>query len=55
MTDVAGVQNEFRRFGEGINLVHCSLQRRDHIRIGGLIEAHMAVADLDKAQPALLI
>src|SRR5207245_5329643 len=34
------------------DFVHRSLQRAGHIRIGGLIESHVAVADLYEAQLA---
>ena len=36
--------------GQPIDLVDRRLQRRDHIRIGRLVESHVAVADLDKAE-----
>src|SRR5689334_6095341 len=50
MTDVAGVQNELRRVGKGIYLVHGGLERGNHIRICGLVESHVAIADLNETQ-----
>src|SRR5690242_6269029 len=44
--DVSGMKNELGGFGEGVNLVHSSFQRRYYIWIRRLIEAHVAVADL---------
>src|SRR5579872_5214621 len=50
MADIASVQNELRLFGESVNLIHRSLQGGNHVWVRRLIEAHVAVADLRKAQ-----
>src|SRR6266496_111127 len=52
MADVAGVQHEFRCRRQSIDFVHRGLQRAGHVGIGGLIESHVAVADLYEAQLA---
>src|SRR5438874_13757984 len=50
MTDVAGVQKELGRNRQSVNLVHGGLQRSGNVWIRGLVEAHVAVADLREAQ-----
>src|ERR1700683_1310346 len=50
MADVPGMQQEVRRRGWRVGLVCGGLQRSHHIWIGGLVEAHVAVADLNKAE-----
>src|SRR5581483_6433861 len=52
MADVAGVQDEAWLSGQSVDLVLRRLQRGHNIRIGCLVEAHVAVTDLDKAQLA---
>src|SRR6516162_9290235 len=53
VADVSGMQDEAWLGGQSIDLIHGYLQRSRDIRIGRLVEAHMAVTDLDKAQLAL--
>src|SRR5271165_1215459 len=50
MADIAGMQHEFRGPRQSINLVHRRLQGRRHIRVGRLVETHVTVADLNKAE-----
>src|SRR5438445_6283303 len=50
MADVARVQKERGLLGKGIDFVHSGLQRTDHIGIGRLVESHVAVTDLHKAE-----
>src|SRR5579859_3844685 len=52
MADVTGVQNELRRIGQGVDLVHGGLERADDVRIRRFVEAHVAIADLHKTQPS---
>src|SRR5579864_3004950 len=51
--DIAGVKNEARLRRQGIDLVDRRFQRSCNISVGRLVESHMAVTDLDKAQIAL--
>lgn len=53
MADVAGVEYELGRRGQSIDFVDSGLQCSDHVWIRGLIESHVAVADLDKAKFSL--
>ena len=50
MADVAGVQQKFRRIGQSPDFFHGGFQRSSDILIGGLVESHVAVADLHKLQ-----
>ena len=50
MGDVASVQNEFRRMRQGVDLIDSGFQRGNHVRICGLVESHVAVADLNKTE-----
>src|ERR1700730_12104022 len=50
MADVARVQQEFRRLCQPIDFVHGRLQGPNHVRIGWLVEAQVAVADLYEAE-----
>ena len=50
MTDVPSVQKEFGLLGKSIDLIHGSFQCGDHVRIGRLVETHVAVADLYEAE-----
>ena len=54
MRDVAGMNDEGRLHRQRVDLVDRFLERADGIRIGGLVEADMAVADLQECQPARL-
>src|SRR5947209_14424435 len=53
MSDVTRVENEARLFWKSVDLCHRRLQRANHVRISGLVEPHMAVTDLDKAELTL--
>src|SRR5271170_3406920 len=53
MADVAGVQNESRRGGQGIDLVDRCLQGTYDVGVCRFVEAHVAVADLDEGKVAL--
>ena len=44
------MQNEFWRSWQRIDLVNRGFQCGDHIGIRGLIESHVAIADLREAQ-----
>src|SRR5437588_6361595 len=50
MADIAGVQNKIRLLWKSIDLVHRSLQCCDHVGIGGLVESHVAVANLHETE-----
>src|SRR6476659_6929895 len=50
MGEVTRVQNEFWRVRQGIDLVDRGPQRGNHIRIRRLVEPHVTVADLYKAE-----
>ncbi len=50
MTDVAGMQHELWRFAQTIDLLHGRFQRPGNIGISGLVESHVAVADLHEAE-----
>src|SRR5205823_12593580 len=52
MADVSGVQQEFWRRGQSIDFVDGRFQGGGDIRVGGLVEAHVAVADLYEAKLA---
>src|SRR5208282_436571 len=54
VADVARVQQKLGLAGQSVDLVHRRLQGRNYIRIGGLIESHVAVADLYKAEVSAL-
>ena len=51
MGDVAGVDHERRLFRHRLDLVDGLLQRAERIGIGRLVEADMAVADLQERHP----
>ena len=55
MRDVAGVQHELGRNGQRVDLRDRGLQRSNHVGIRGLVEAHVAVADLHEAEFALSV
>jgi hypothetical protein len=50
MRQVASVQYEIRRGGEGIDLGNGLLQGGNYIRVGRLVKTDVAVADLDEAE-----
>src|SRR5437764_1586687 len=50
MADVSSVQNEGRRHGQSIDLLYGGFESAHHIRIGRFVKAHVAVADLHKAE-----
>src|SRR5579863_6550254 len=50
MADVAGVNEEGRLDGQAVDPGDCGLQRADDIRVGLLVKADVAVADLDEVQ-----
>src|ERR1700675_503681 len=50
LTQNAGVNDEIRFVGHGIDLVDCRLQSGGDVRIRWLVETDVAVADLDKAE-----
>src|ERR1700712_2022147 len=50
MGDVAGVNHERRFYGHRLDLVNGFLERTDCVRISRLVEADMAVADLQECQ-----
>ena len=50
VADITGVKEKFRERRQRIDFIDCRLQRSHHVRIGGLVEAHVAVADLHEAQ-----
>ena len=52
MGDVAGVEEEVGRGGQGVDLVDGELQGAGYVLVGGLVEADVAVADLDEAEEA---
>jgi hypothetical protein len=55
MRDVAGVNEEGRLHRRCLDLVDRFLKRADGVGIGRLVEADMAVADLQERQPARLL
>ncbi len=54
MADVAGVQDEGGRDRQRIDFVYGGLQGADNVRIRRFVEPHVAVADLDEAEVALV-
>src|SRR6202040_130619 len=50
LTQIAGVNNEIRRVGHGIDLVDRRLQGSGDIRIRRLVKTDVTVADLNKAE-----
>src|ERR1700685_1524246 len=50
MADVAGVQQEVWRRRQRVDFIYGCLESSHNIRIGRLVEAHVAVADLNKAE-----
>jgi hypothetical protein len=52
MAQIAGVNDEFRRFREGVDFVDGRGEGGANVGIGGLVEAHVAVADLHKGKLA---
>ena len=50
LSNVARVQHKVRRPGHGVDLVYGELQGSGHILVGGLVEADVAVADLNEAE-----
>ena len=50
MAYIAGVQEQVRRNRKCVDLVERQLQRPSHILVRGLVEADVAVADLDEAE-----
>src|SRR5258708_21252887 len=58
MRQVAGVNDKLGCGGQRVDFVHRRLQCRSDVRMGGLVEACMAVADLDEAEisfPAMCV
>ena len=53
MTDIAGMNDELRRMRKRVDFVYGGLQRGGDIRIRGLVESDMAIADLDEVKFAL--
>src|SRR5580704_16462003 len=53
MTDIAGVQKELRSHRQRIDFLDRRVECSHDIWIGGFVEAHVAVADLDKAEVTL--
>src|SRR6516164_2837005 len=54
MGDVAGVDDERRGCRHRVDLGDRLLERAERVRVGGFVEADMAVADLQKCEPARL-
>ena len=52
--EIAGVDDEIRHGRAGVDLVERELQRCGDVGVGGLVEADVAVADLDKGEVGLL-
>ena len=52
VADVAGVQHEGRLWPQGLDSLDGQAERAGDVGVGGLVEADMAVADLDEAEPA---
>jgi hypothetical protein len=50
LTKIAGVDDEVRFVGHGVDLVDCDLERSRNVWIGRLVEADVAVADLHKGE-----
>src|SRR5690348_5886155 len=50
MADVACVQNEYRGDGQPVDFFNGRLQRGGDVGIRGLVEAHVAIADLHEAE-----
>ena len=50
VADISRMQQELRRPRKPIDFVHCGFQRSRHVRVGRLVESHVAVADLHEAQ-----
>ena len=53
MRQVAGVDQEIRSCGSGIDLAQCSLERGSDVGVRWLVEADVAVADLDEGEVGL--
>src|SRR5258708_29901428 len=53
MADVPGVEHELGRRRQGIDLVDSRFKGGSHVRIGRLVEPHVAVADLNEAEVSL--
>src|SRR6185295_12407812 len=53
MTNVAGMDDKEWGIWQGVDLRDCLLQRRGYIFVRFFVEAHVAVANLDKAQGSL--
>jgi hypothetical protein len=51
MRDVAGMDHERRLYRQHPDLVDALVERAERIRIGGQVETHMAVADLQEGEP----
>src|SRR5436305_14552945 len=54
MSDIAGVDHEGRFYRHRLDFADRLLERADRVGIGRLVEADMAVADLQEAQPGRL-
>src|ERR1700733_15637102 len=50
LTQIAGMNNEIRCVRHGVDFVDRRLQSSGDVRIGWLVKADVAVADLDKAE-----
>src|SRR5271168_5318646 len=48
--DVAGVEHEFRSDGQSVDAIDGDLKRGGDVRVRGLVEAEVAVADLGKGE-----
>src|SRR5262249_974002 len=55
MREIPGVQNKLRLTPHPVDLVNGGLKGPGNIRVGRLVEADMAVADLDESKVLLLL
>src|SRR5260370_15534292 len=50
LTQITGVNDEIRRVRHRVDFVDCRLQSSGNVRVGRLVKADVAVADLNKAE-----
>src|SRR5271170_601327 len=50
---IAGVQQKLRGYTQGIDLLDCRVEGSDDVLVCGLVEAHVAVADLNETEVTL--
>src|ERR1700675_5065073 len=55
LTQITGVNDEIRFVGHRVDLVDCRLQSSGDVRVGRLVKADVAVADLHKAEVSALV